>query len=155
MEKYQPNISVCIQLISNEQVLLMRRLNTGYQDGKYEYPSGHIEKGESLIDAAVRETREEVGIEINANDLEFVGCVDNHTSGKHVNFLFRTSTFLGTPIIMEPNDCDDLMWVRLTDLSPNMEELSVDTKRFVDMVNSNCVLKSYTGEENFSKVKGL
>lgn len=64
MEKYKPNISVSVQIINDEEVLLLRRFNTVYQDGKYEIPSGHIEAGESLIVAAVRDAYEATGLQI-------------------------------------------------------------------------------------------
>ena len=54
------NVTVALILISDNNVLLMKRCNTGYEDGKYALPAGHIEEGESLKTAMVRETSEEI-----------------------------------------------------------------------------------------------
>ncbi|MCL2355250.1 MAG: NUDIX domain-containing protein [Oscillospiraceae bacterium] len=143
MDKYKPNISVCLQIINENKVLLMRRFNTSYEDGKYEFPSGHIEAGETLAEGVVREALEEVGLIVKEENLEFVGFVDNHASGKHVNFLFRTSKFDGTPKIMEPNECDDLAWKNLDELTLNIPDLSIDTKRFIEMIKEGSVYKAY------------
>ena len=49
------------------EVLLMRRAGTGFFDGLYSLPGGHVEEGESLRATAVREMREELGIELDAD----------------------------------------------------------------------------------------
>ena len=51
-------------------ILLMRRCNTGYQDGNYNLPSGHVEDGELPKAAMVREAKEEIGIDVAQEDLE-------------------------------------------------------------------------------------
>lgn len=38
--------------------------------GSYSIPKGHIEKGETIMDAAIRETYEEVGLNFNKEDIE-------------------------------------------------------------------------------------
>jgi ADP-ribose pyrophosphatase YjhB (NUDIX family) len=38
--------------------------------GTYSIPKGHVESGEDLLEAAIRETREEIGISINEEDIE-------------------------------------------------------------------------------------
>lgn len=43
------------------EVLFGRRQNTGYRDGAWHLPSGHLEAGESLVTALIREAREELG----------------------------------------------------------------------------------------------
>lgn len=49
----------------NKEVLLQKRINTGYMDGKYDAAcSGHVEKGESVSMAVVREAKEEINIYI-------------------------------------------------------------------------------------------
>jgi len=50
------------------RVLLLRRLNTGYQDGSYSVPAGHVEEGESLLRCLIREAKEEVGLSLAAED---------------------------------------------------------------------------------------
>ena len=52
------------------EVLLQRRYQTGYMDGRYDLPSGHVERGEKLLDAAVRELQEEVKVTVRPEDLQ-------------------------------------------------------------------------------------
>lgn len=44
------------------RVLLLERTNTGWLDGSYGLPSGHVEPGEMPSEAMVREALEEVGV---------------------------------------------------------------------------------------------
>ena len=46
-------------------VLLSRRYQTGWHDGEYSVPAGHVEAGETVTQAALREAREEVGLELS------------------------------------------------------------------------------------------
>ena len=56
-------------LMRGEEVLLSRRFNTGYEDGKYSVPAGHVDEGESVADALIREAKEEIGIDIQKQDI--------------------------------------------------------------------------------------
>ena len=51
------------------EVLLHLRRGTGYRDGHWALVAGHVEAGESVVDAAAREAREEVGVEVATADL--------------------------------------------------------------------------------------
>ncbi|MCB0086534.1 MAG: NUDIX domain-containing protein, partial [Caldilineaceae bacterium] len=57
-------IAVHIFLVQEEKVLLLRRYNTGYEDGNYSVPAGHLDGNEPVTQAALREAREEVGVAI-------------------------------------------------------------------------------------------
>lgn len=145
MEKYKARVSVlCMLLTDDNDVLLMRRFNTGYEDGKYEFPSGHINEAESLIEAIIRECYEETGIIIKAEDLEFVGCMDNNSNCNHINILFKTKHFTGEPKIMEPDECDEIIWVKLNELD-TINNLSIDTIRWLELIKEKISFKSYTG----------
>ena len=47
-----------------ECTLLMKRKNTGSNDGEYELPGGHLEANEDIFDAMIREVKEELLIKI-------------------------------------------------------------------------------------------
>ena len=60
------------------------------------FPGGHLERGESFVGAAVREVREETGLEVR--NLRLCGTVDwenDDTGERYVCFLYRTSDFTG------------------------------------------------------------
>ena len=62
-EKFLSSIYLIIKN-ENEEVLLQRRQGTKLWPGYLALPAGHIDEGENAYDAAIREAREELGIEI-------------------------------------------------------------------------------------------
>ena len=93
-ERYKTKAAVFLILTrtknNNTEVLLQERCNTGYMDGKYDTAcSGHIERGESLLTATVREAKEELGIEINENDLSLVAVIHPYEEN-YINIFFTT-----------------------------------------------------------------
>jgi 8-oxo-dGTP diphosphatase len=110
------NLRVAAYLIlrRDSEILLLRRFNTGYEDGKYSLIAGHVEHSESPSQAIVREAREEAGVEVAFQDLRFVKvvhrkCPDNVV---FVDYYFEASRWSGEPRIAEPDKCDALDWVR-------------------------------------------
>ncbi|MDE0226900.1 MAG: NUDIX domain-containing protein [Gammaproteobacteria bacterium] len=88
------------------RLLLLRRANTGFLDGYYSLPGGHVEAGEEIAEAAAREVREEARIQV----LE-IEPVIVMPYGAGVDFLFEARRWSGTAQIGEPDRCDDLVWV--------------------------------------------
>ena len=68
-EKDKYPFAVYLVLQSGNEVLLSKRFNTGYADGMYSLPAGHVDIGESAIQAMVREAKEEIDITILPEDL--------------------------------------------------------------------------------------
>jgi len=126
MEKNRPKVipTVYLVLVNGNKILLSRRYNTGFQDGNYSFPSGHLKDDEeTLSQAMVREAKEEVGIEINSADLELVHAMHRKqqepTNERRINLFFTARKWKGEPKIMELDKCDDLQWFELDSLPDN------------------------------------
>lgn len=123
-ERYQTKVAVFLILTrtknENTEVLLQERCNTGYMDGKYDTAcSGHIESGESLLTAMVREAKEELGIDIKENDLILVAVIHPYKED-YINIFFTTKEYSGIPKIMETNKCSNLQWFSINGLPENV-----------------------------------
>ena len=108
--------AVHLFLLRRQQVLLLRRRNTGYEDGNYSVPAGHLDGGEQVIQAAIREVREEVGIEIAPEDLDVVGIMHRKAEDERIDFFVAATRWAGEPRNCEPDKCDQLRWVDLNTL---------------------------------------
>ena len=91
-------------------LLLMRRAGTGFFDGLYSLPGGHVEEGESVLQAAVRECREELDIGLVPEDLQLFGVVHRRSDSNRIDFFVRAAHWSGEPRIAEPHKCDALRW---------------------------------------------
>jgi mutator protein MutT len=115
-ERYQIIPAVFIVLLDhNERVLLHRRYRTGYLDGLYDFPSGHLEEGETLHQAAARELREETSLIIDPDELVLVHVNQNSSEREkpYINFVFLIKNWIGTPLINEPQKCDHIDFFHL------------------------------------------
>jgi 8-oxo-dGTP diphosphatase len=102
-----------------EQVLLQLRQGTGYMDGHWAAAAaGHVEAGESVLDAAVREADEELGVTIDPVDLAPL-CAMHRTSAPHgpvderVDFFFECRRWTGEPRTVEADKSVALRWFDL------------------------------------------
>ncbi|MCK2127433.1 NUDIX domain-containing protein [Thauera aromatica] len=107
------------------RLLLMRRAGTGFFDGLYSLPGGHVEADESVLAAAQREVREELGLRVEECDLAWMGVVHRRSDTNRIDFFVRARRFEGEPAILEPDKCDRLVW-RAPDALP---EATIDYVR--------------------------
>ena len=108
-----------VLLRRGDEVLLQRRQNTGYRDGFWASgAAGHIELGESMIDAAIRETAEELGVTIAVDHLQPLCTMlrtqgNNDPTDERVDFFYQCRQWDGVPSIEEPEKVSDLQWFDL------------------------------------------
>lgn len=118
----RPRIIVDVNLIlrSGTSILLGRRRNTDFANGCYSLPAGHLELGESVVDALIREAKEEAGIFIDPSDVRFVQVMHNSYGIGRFAMFFEVRRWVGEVCNMEARKCDDLSWFDLGALPDNM-----------------------------------
>jgi 8-oxo-dGTP diphosphatase len=112
--------AVHVFLIREGKVLLLRRANTGYVDGLYSVVAGHLNGGETIQDAARRETLEEVGVDISSSDLEVAAVMHRKSDDERIDWFLKAERWEGTVVNREPEKCDRLAWFPLNDLPANV-----------------------------------
>jgi len=102
------------------EVLLQLRRGTGYMDEHWAAAAaGHVERGETVLEAAAREVHEEVGV----TDVRLTpACAMQRTGAsgepidERVDYFFTSSSWSGEPRILEPQKCADMRWFPLEEL---------------------------------------
>lgn len=109
-------------LFENGKILLLRRFNTGYEDGKYSLVAGHVEPGESFSNCIIREAKEEAGITISEEDIEVIHVMYRNIEGEtsqRIEVFYTAKNWSGKVTNMEQNKCDDLSWFDLNNIPLN------------------------------------
>ena len=112
-------VTVHLFFFRENQILLLRRFNTGFRDGEYTVPAGHIDGGEDIMEAAVREAKEEVGVDVVVSDLTFSTVMHRIEDEERVDFFFEAHGWAGEAFNAESEKCDDLRWFDLSHLPEN------------------------------------
>jgi len=122
-DKHQVVPAVYLIVRKDKKILCARRANTGYGDGLYSLPSGHVEARESAVMAVIREAKEEIGITIDPADLAFVHVAYRFAEERdheRVDFYFEVTKWSDELHNAEPEKCDDIQWFAEDALPGNM-----------------------------------
>lgn len=115
-------LSAIYMIIKNEkgEILFLRRCGSKLWPDFLGLPAGHVDKGEDVYQALVREAREELNIDINAKDIEDTFVVNriNKNLKPYYDVYFVIKNYKGIIKINEPNKCQELKWLDLDNL-PN------------------------------------
>jgi len=112
-------VTVHLFFLRANQILLIRRFQTGYADGQYSVPAGHLDGNETVIAAAAREAQEEVGVQIEPQDIHYSSSMHRLEGDERVDFFVYVQKWDGEPINAEPDKCDELLWTDVNTLPPN------------------------------------
>lgn len=119
-QRHKVTGDVHLALRRGNDVLFGQRQNTGFEDGAWHLPSGHLEADESVIDALIREAEEEIGIIIKPEDVHFAHIMHNSSSGGRMAFFFTVRTWQGETENREPEKCAELQWFSADGLPERM-----------------------------------
>jgi len=109
---------VMIQNPETSQVLVQNR--TQKYPG-WSFPGGHVERGESIYDCAVREAKEETGLDVK--DLTYCGVVhwaNAENDERYLCFMYKTTQFDGT--LIAKTDEGEQFWLGIAELLAAPEE---------------------------------
>ena len=119
-ERFLLRSAVHIFLLRGDQVLLLRRYRTGYEDGMYSVVAGHLDGGETIRAAAARGAREEVGITLTPDEIEIKGVMHRRSNDERIDWFVSARRWKGEPENVEPSKCDQLLWCALGELPENV-----------------------------------
>ncbi len=96
---------------SNEENILMVK-NKGSHSSYYTLPGGAVEKGETLEDAAIREVKEETGLDVKLDGFLAVSEAFFEERGHHaILFIFKGRIIDGEINILFPEEIEDVTWM--------------------------------------------
>ena len=121
-----PYIASYVILRKQGKAAFVMRSNTSWMNNHYGLPSGKVEKGERYLAAAVREAKEEVGVDVEENDLRHVLTVHRIKTAEPdgadnwVDVYFEAETYKGEPYNAEPDIHSSLEWLDPANLPDNV-----------------------------------
>jgi mutator protein MutT len=137
-ERYKAVPASYLILIKDNKILMQRRFNTGYEDGKYSLPAGHVDAGENFTQCVVREIKEEIGITLKAEDVKVAHTMHRNSAegeiGNRIDVFFTAEKWEGNIENKEPQKCDDLSWF---DLDNTPENVIPYIKHVIDCIKNN------------------
>ena len=126
-------LSAIYLIVRNNEgkILLQRRQGTKLWPGFLALPAGHVDEGENVYDAAIREAREELSITITKQDIvdAFVVNRRNKSLLPYFDVYFEISSYEGKIKINEPEKCSELKWVDINDLPSDMIDFEIEAIR--------------------------
>jgi 8-oxo-dGTP diphosphatase len=120
--RHQRIVDVHVLLIDNGRVLLTLRQGTGYADGQWQVPSGHLEDQEHTAEGAAREAAEEIGIILDPARLTLAHFIDHRApddAAPRLGVFYTTDRWTGTPVNNEPHKCGGIDWFPLNQVPAN------------------------------------
>lgn len=108
------NIALLFLLNSNNEVLLLRRINTLFANNCYSFPGGALNHGETAREAIAREAQESLGITLNVNDLSLLHVMHcKYDEPDFFVFIFTTKVWDGGLYNKDNARYDDMKWFPL------------------------------------------
>jgi len=122
----RPYIAAFVILRRGDKIAMTLRRNTGWKDDHYGVPAGKIEWDETYLQGAVREAKEEAGVDVEQEDLKMVHVVHRHSLQENGDFMdwvdlyFEATKWEGEPSNVEPEKSERLDWLDINNLPENI-----------------------------------
>lgn len=115
-------------IVEDGRVLLVRRRMP--EDGLlWSFPAGKVEPGETAEQAAVRETREEVGLEVEA--VKSLGERIHPVTGRHMVYI-ACEVVSGLAYVAAPEELAEVKWIGLAEVDELLPGVFEPVRRYVE-----------------------
>ena len=136
-ERVKFNASVSFIIKQDTKILLFYRTDGYFKDGWWVLPAGHVEEGETVTEAVIRECKEELDIEVPVSSVHFAHVVYNLSGeNKRMDFYFYVQNYNGTLRNIEPDKCEKMMFFELNNL-PSVDKIAPTTLLALQSIEQN------------------
>jgi 8-oxo-dGTP diphosphatase len=131
------HISTGVAIVRDKKILMVRRASDDFLGGNYELPGGGVDDGESIIECAIREVREETGLTISKVINTFAGfdySTDRKPHVRQVNFIVEVKK---GDVRLDPNEHSEYKWVdndNIDDISMS-DEIKTCVREALNIIN--------------------
>jgi ADP-ribose pyrophosphatase YjhB (NUDIX family) len=113
-----PAIATSIALIKDKKILLAKR-RVEPQKGMWDILGGFVDAGESIEECAVREMKEEAGLNVEIE--EYLGSMADVYGGRPTTpVMFRVKSIDGHKKPIAQDDVEELRWFSLNEIPKNI-----------------------------------
>ena len=123
-DRFRIKCAVYLIVLNDKKVLCGIRKNSGWRDGYYTLPAGHIMEGEGAIEACLRESKEEAGLELQVEDIKFAHLHmqkgDKDRGDEYFDVYFITENYTGPVVNLEPDKNEGFVWLDINNLPENV-----------------------------------
>ena len=146
INKVRPLIGVGVLVWRDNRLLLGKRLSRN-QPGCWQFPGGHLETGESVIECARREVQEEAGLIVSGcRHLGFTDRQFTVAGQQYVTLLVSCEYTSGELQVLEPDKCERWQWFDYPQLpQPLFEPISIFMAQHSDLYALHCSLHKGSG----------
>lgn len=139
--RFKTKSAVFLVIKKEDSILLQKRQNTGFMDGYYDFAvSGHVEKGESLTQAVIREAWEECRITVDKTQLKLFTVLHRQTADDcyyYFYFVLDVTDWANCDSqIGEVDKIAELRWFERTNLPSNLLDYNEVALMNLDSQNS-------------------
>ncbi|HVW99362.1 MAG TPA: NUDIX domain-containing protein [Candidatus Babeliaceae bacterium] len=148
--RFKLKVGVLLFLIQNDAILLLRRFQTGTDDGLYVVPMGGHDGNEPVTSSLIREAKEEANLLLKPGDLTVCHVMHRlhhmteEVSFEQIDIIFKAHQYEGTLRNNEPDHCDELAFYPLNNLPENTAPF---IRHAIDCVARECFFSEFGWKE--------
>ena len=103
-------------LFHRSKMLLLKLVKDNYDNGKWGPPSGHGENGETVLETALRETREETNLDVKVSGIVQAAKLNISDGREFLMVVYFAEVKDISKLKIDPKESSDYAWVNLNDI---------------------------------------